>query len=382
MIELAQHIEALLLENDCVIVPGLGGFVSHYTSSVRVVEEHHILPPARVIGFNPSLKMNDGLLVQSYASVYGTSFSDATRRVEYQVTHLLHQLHEEGKVDLPNIGELHYSIYGSFSFQPYDHKLTTPYLYGMTSFELHELKSIRPAAKLQTAPLHSAHTATTPVVRNTRRALHIPLRASYLRHAASIVAVIVLFFLITTPIENTGVIESNYAQLLPNELFARIGQTSLVTTPVQLPNAQKCKVVAVREIRVPAAPVSKPAEAVKETPKPAKKPAEAIKETSKPVQKPAAAIKETPKPVQKPAAAEVKKTGKPYHIIVASVSTEADARRMANQLKQNGYAGASAVIGGGKMRVSIQTCQTQQEAYQFLKEIRANKTYQSAWVLH
>ena len=27
MIELAQHIEALLLENDCVIVPNFGGFV-------------------------------------------------------------------------------------------------------------------------------------------------------------------------------------------------------------------------------------------------------------------------------------------------------------------------------------------------------------------
>ena len=30
MIELAQHIEALLLENDCVIVPNFGGFVAHY----------------------------------------------------------------------------------------------------------------------------------------------------------------------------------------------------------------------------------------------------------------------------------------------------------------------------------------------------------------
>lgn len=29
MIELAKHIEVLLLENDCVIVPGLGGFIAH-----------------------------------------------------------------------------------------------------------------------------------------------------------------------------------------------------------------------------------------------------------------------------------------------------------------------------------------------------------------
>lgn len=62
MIELAQHIEALLLENDCVIVPGLGGFVAHYTPAMRVAEENTFLPPTRIIGFNPQLKMNDGLL--------------------------------------------------------------------------------------------------------------------------------------------------------------------------------------------------------------------------------------------------------------------------------------------------------------------------------
>ena len=30
MIELTKHIEILLLENDCVIVPELGGFITHY----------------------------------------------------------------------------------------------------------------------------------------------------------------------------------------------------------------------------------------------------------------------------------------------------------------------------------------------------------------
>ena len=30
MIELAKHIEILLLDNDCVIVPDLGGFITHY----------------------------------------------------------------------------------------------------------------------------------------------------------------------------------------------------------------------------------------------------------------------------------------------------------------------------------------------------------------
>ena len=47
MIELAQHIEALLLENDCVIVPNFGGFVAHYAPATYVKEEN-LLPVSSV----------------------------------------------------------------------------------------------------------------------------------------------------------------------------------------------------------------------------------------------------------------------------------------------------------------------------------------------
>lgn len=97
MIELAQHIEALLLENDCVIVPGFGGFVAHYAPATHVKEENLFLPPTRTIGFNPQLKLNDGVLVQSYMSAYDTSFADATRIVEKEVSAFIEILHEEGK---------------------------------------------------------------------------------------------------------------------------------------------------------------------------------------------------------------------------------------------------------------------------------------------
>ena len=80
MIELAKHIEVLLLENDCVIVPGLGGFIAHYRSCVYNEDTGEFCPPARTIGFNPQLVMNDGLLVQSYMQAYNTDFPDATRK--------------------------------------------------------------------------------------------------------------------------------------------------------------------------------------------------------------------------------------------------------------------------------------------------------------
>ena len=59
MIELARHIEILLLENDCVIVPELGGFIAHYQPAYYAESDNIYFPPMRTIGFNPQLTMND-----------------------------------------------------------------------------------------------------------------------------------------------------------------------------------------------------------------------------------------------------------------------------------------------------------------------------------
>ena len=66
VIELERHIEILLLSNDCVIVPNLGGFVAHNIEARYQEQEQLFLPPLRTLGFNPQLTINDSLLVQSY----------------------------------------------------------------------------------------------------------------------------------------------------------------------------------------------------------------------------------------------------------------------------------------------------------------------------
>ena len=406
MIELAQHIEALLLENDCVIVPGLGGFVGHYTPAVRLAEENRFLPPARVIGFNPSLKMNDGLLVQSYASVYGTSFSDATRRIEHQVCRLQNKLYEEGKVELANIGELRCSVYGALSFVPFDSKLTTPYLYGWQGFEMRELQ----AMPQQRTAAAGADRSVAPIHRRRR---NFRMQGAVIRHAMSAVAAVLLFFLLSTPIENTGMMEENYARLMPSELFSQMGHPSLVVTPVgldvpavaqQQPKKKVTVPVAVKEVKVKAAATAKamPTEKTAQT-APAEKTAKAVsaekaikavsaekaakdtkavlaEKTAKAV--PAEKAGQTAKVIPAEKLVPAAKAAKPYHIIVASVGSEQDAHRMAEQLKQKGFSKACAVIGNGKMRVSIQACSSEAEAYKALKEIRAMEAYQSAWVLH
>lgn len=375
MIELAQHIEALLLENDCVIVPGLGGFVAHYASATRVKEENIFLPPTRIIGFNPQLKMNDGLLVQSYMSVYGTNFSDATKMVERKVDELIATLHEDGKVDLPNVGEVRYTIHNTFDFAPYDNKITTPYLYGLDAFEMQELSALEKPSTENVAAY-----SVPAAIKKEKRTFSIKFNRAYLTDAAAVVAAIVLSFFFSTPIENTEVVEENYAKLLPDELFEKIEKQSLAITPIivkqntptrKSANNQKgtqkkvVAPVAVREVKVGKTPaVSTEAQAKTETSK-------------------AVVTSETPKQNVQPVAAKqsVATPKRPYHIIIASVGTEQDAEAMAAQLVAKGFSTAKAIVGDGKMRVSIESCGTEVEAYQALARIRQNEMYKNAWVL-
>ena len=382
MIELAQHIEVLLLENDCVIVPGLGGFVAHYTPAMRVAEENVFLPPTRIIGFNPQLKMNDGLLVQSYMAVYDTDFSDATRIVEKEVAHIFTALHEEGKVDLPNIGELRYSIHGIYDFVPYDHKITTPYLYGLDSFEMQEL------AELKKPYMEKTIRYSVPVVpEDKKRRFEIKFNRSYLSNAVAMIAVVALFFFLSTPIENTEVVEGNYAQLLPNELFEMIEKESLAIYPIvvsrkgdtpkasaQKNTGQKAKKkvvpVAVREVKVGQAN----AQNAPVVSQPKQQAAEVSSSTSVTTK---SEIQKTTAGTVAPSLVSTQK----YHVIIASVGTEKDAEAMAKQLIEKGYPHAKAIVGDGKMRVSIESCGTETKAYQALNRVRQNETYKNAWVL-
>ena len=338
MIELAQHIEVLLLENDCVIVPGLGGFVAHYTPATRIKEENLFLPPARIIGFNPQLKMNDGILVQSYMGMYGTNFSDATKIIEKEVTQLNALLHENGVAELPNVGELRYSIHGTYSFIPYDNKIASPELYGLDSFEMQELKtSINP----QVAPF-----VPTPQVRKHRSTLP---HHSYWSGVAAMIAILILFFSFSEPLMNTEVIKGNQASMFPQEWFEQIEKQSLVITPIEI---HQKSVLPPKNVQPASTSIT-------------------FKEVK---------VKSVDKSQSTVSVVTTSPT-KRYHIIVASIASEHDAEAMVNQLKTKGFNDAKVIIGDGKVRISIESCATHGEAVRSLEVIRETPAYKDAWVL-
>ena len=136
MIELTRHIEILLLDNDCVIVPDFGGFMAHYVHAEYSEEEGMFYQPQRTIGFNPQLRLNDSLLAQSYVEAYDVSYPEAVRMIASDVEEVRQTLAIEGKYEFYGIGTLRYTSDEKYDFEPCMAGLLTPYLYALTSYSM------------------------------------------------------------------------------------------------------------------------------------------------------------------------------------------------------------------------------------------------------
>lgn len=362
MIELLKHIEALLLENDCVMIPSFGGFVSHYTSARWLEEEGLFLPPTRSIGFNPQLIMNDGLLVQSYMTSYCTDFSDASKLVDKAVKELFNILHEEGKVEIHGIGDMNYTIHGKLQFQPYEDGLLTPRLYGLSSFEIDKIGR-KAKAKENNVEL----SIPNPKVYEIR------VNRSFLRTSIAVAAAIIVFFFMSTPVENTYVERSNYAQLIPSELLEPFDNNPNIhkTASVEQPNVS----TDLKSIETPEAnnTISGSLEVTAPQKRQEQLMPKAVKEVIIPKK-----IEKKSAPIKPEIASENKGS---YYIITASVTNRADAQEMVNKLKSKGYSGASFIEGKERVRVSIMSFSDNTEANNKLYLLKKNANFKDAWLL-
>ncbi|KXB40280.1 sporulation and cell division repeat protein [Bacteroidales bacterium KA00344] len=142
MIELDRHIELLLLDNDCVIIPHFGGFMAHYVEARKDERDCAFLPPMRTIGFNPKLTLNDSLLAQSYVEVYDISYPDAIARIEDEVRELKQHLAHDEQYEMNSIGTLKLNKNGDYEFEPCSAGILTPSLYGLSYYEFKTLTQI------------------------------------------------------------------------------------------------------------------------------------------------------------------------------------------------------------------------------------------------
>ena len=349
MIELQRHIEILLLDNDCVIVPDFGGFVAHQVSARYDESDHTLLPPMRTLGFNPQLRMNDSLLAQSYATSYDISYPEALRRIEGEVGELRQQLSTEGEYRLENIGMLTVNSDGNIQFEPCEAGILSPAYYGLGACVFPRLKdTVAQAVQQQKQPAEEKDPTLlefidTPDGGHEERAIQIKM--SWIRNTVAVAAAVVAFFLMATPIANSD-LSTRTMSNLQNSLLTKLMPKDTNMTPAT-PVADAAAVMKAEEKTDSPQVAAKPA--------PADAPAQ-----------PAVAVKQADAPI--------------YCIVLASHVKLSNAENYVAQLKERGMKAAEVYVHNHVVRVVYGTFQTEAEAYRQLNKLNNSEEFAEAWV--
>ena len=194
MISMIEHIEYLMLCNDCVVVLGFGAFIAQYTSSNNCAQNSTFTSPKRSISFNASINHNDGLLANSIAKKALIPYAEALKQIEKSTTICRQALSDGSEVPFGRLGFFISNAEGHIEFIPFHHELANDDFFGLQSFSFPTLAK------------RNAQVATEETVSETYSEPEINIgRRNWFSHkavqiAASIVMLVCLTFALSTPI--------------------------------------------------------------------------------------------------------------------------------------------------------------------------------------
>lgn len=359
VIELERHIEILLLNNDCVIVPDLGGFMAHYSEAHYDDRDQMFLPPMRTLGFNPALKMNDSLLAQSYIEAYDISYPEAILRIEDEVSELRQHIENEGSYELNDLGILKMNEYGNYEFEPCEAGILTPTLYGLSTVEMEPLvnmtssfveaktRPIKVESILENDAKETVHEEKAQEVEMSSShfkddnddKVHIPV--SVLRNIMAAAIAIFGFFLISTPLNNGSSKEMSMLNF-DTETLTRILPKATIQGNAEVKGMKASEVHNDAVVKYD-------------------------NETTDNINKETVSV-------------EREKTVPYYTLVLASQVSKKNASLYVEKLHKAGFNEAKIFTSHSSTRVIFNRYKTEAEAYNALREMREYTEFHEAWV--
>lgn len=350
VIELERHIEILLLNNDCVIVPDLGGFMTHHIDARYDEEDFSFLPPLRTLGFNPQIKINDSLLAQSYVEAYDISYPEALQRIEDEVNELKMHLQNEGSYELNDIGVLALNEEGHYTFTPCEAGILTPTLYGLGSFEMKYRVLTQLVPTVDEGESHDTQSAqqddSAKIIGISQDTYSekgdedddvVKIKFMWIRNTVAIAAILLAIFVLALPTGKTEMMTRTISNINNSLLFGMMSKDT---------NTSKIEMTKVDEYQ--------------------------------PILAVDTILKNDTVSHQQASVESAERKG--YSIVLASYVTRRNAKAFVEDLRHKGYDKAEVYIHNDVTRVIYGNFETQSEAYDTLRKIHRNKDLEEAWV--
>ncbi|PZX10829.1 hypothetical protein LX69_03290 [Breznakibacter xylanolyticus] len=313
-----KYISDLIILHDCVIVPGLGGFVSNYLPAGISEEKGLFMPPQKEVGFNRSLMHNDGLLVNHVAMMSGVGYAEAAKQVDVYVQTIMATLAEGRVATIGDLGMLRRDMAGNVLFVPSPQGVINPDAFGLAPVH-YSLSELLDEKKPESS---------------VSRAFTLP-RFPHRQVAVGLALVAGLFML--TPSVNTP-------KAISQGALVDLPALNLMASPVEVEES---------EVDVDTTLAIEATELLRE-------------QADVRSQEAALAVVQ-----EEPA----------WYLIAASFPAQEPAHMHCEKLRHGGYPNARVVVVDGKNRVAVDFFHQRAEALQAMAQYRAIKGFDSVWLL-
>lgn len=130
---ITNYLKELLNDNECVIIPEFGAFISKRHSATIDYANHRFLPPYKEIVFNDKLKNDDGILADFISKKENISKEEASNKIHEFVNQSVAILDVNSELELVDLGKF-ININGNFIFNAKDDVNILGDSFGLTEF--------------------------------------------------------------------------------------------------------------------------------------------------------------------------------------------------------------------------------------------------------
>jgi cell division septation protein DedD len=340
--------------------------MAHHVDSYYDESEGIFLPPKRTLGFNPQLKINDSLLVQSYVEAYDISYPEALLRIEDEVNELKMHLQTKGFYELNDIGTLEFNENGNYVFTPCEAGILTPDLYGLCSFEMLPFKTVAPvveekekeeiedeAAQIIDISQPDQNTETPEAAADEEDEEDVVrIKFSWIRNAVAIAAILVAVIFAALPTGKTEMMTRTISNINSNLLFGMMSKDTN-TSKIEI-NKTEISKTDIQKSTNKSDTIAKPKE-----------------------------IKKEVKREQVADAVPIETVKGQYCIVLASHVSRQNAEIFIDKLKAKGLDSVELYTSNKVQSIRRVVCgsySTEEEAYHALRRIHKDEELRDAWV--
>lgn len=355
MRKFATYIEYLLMTRHYCYVPGRGAYMlsdepatlgTHPSIGPDSRRMHKLESPRRVVRFSPLHHHDDGMLANLLMEAEGMTYDEACRYIERQAPLLPEDFHESAslRTDTENFGynELMFETWGDI-----------------------EARLKAAANPVQPAAIEE---------KKSREADIIAIPRYWAQRVAVVLLIAVCFFASFLGLDDQQT-QQQYANVLDLSLLQRGAMLQQQTWDEEedIEFSDEDDIIAGDELGDVYAYGSEEEEENSED-----EPSEDYESDTAEAEAEAVEVEEEPI-VSKPLT--VAPNGKLYYIIVASCPDMKDAERALNNLRKQGYTGVGVLERDDRCRLYINRFGDKAEAEAYLKSLRQDSNFSSAWLL-